>query len=375
MLPRAKASQIRNTGALQSLRIRHKEYVADFKTGSTANEYIQQFEFNPGLDESLPWGSRIAGAFESYRFNMLRIHFVTGLGTDNDGSIALVPDYDASDDNSTQDKKKLFSYADTVRGPVWKNITLNCRLQNLRKRKTLYVRDSNLSQNKDIKLYDALSYILVASGFTAEKYLGEIWVEYDITFFTPQLEPSIPEGALIQLKSLDTGLPFSNHEVLENEIGVKVQDDNQSLWFTEQGIWNLVARGRTSTGDVIQDINTPIIEGPGTMDVLKKFIATPGAPNQFGLDTIIETTKEVSALNPFKWKWGGPDIVGGPTSYVVEGIMPLLSISPVKIGSLTMKKLKDLRKQRKLEKEKELKTKLLKKQIDEDYKSLSELTK
>lgn len=185
--PLAQGSVITNRGAAKSVRINHKELVADLAIPATVGNF-NTYEINPGLSTVFPWLSQIAQRYESYYFNSLKFHWLTAVPTTTSGTLALVPDYDAADDDSSITKVELFSFEDATRGPWWQNFTLTCSVRNLRKTRQYYVRAGDLASNLDIKTYDALQLITYSSGTEVVEGAGELWVEYDITLITPQMK-------------------------------------------------------------------------------------------------------------------------------------------------------------------------------------------
>lgn len=183
----AQGSVITNKGAAKTVRIKHKELVADLSIPDTVGNF-NSYEVNPGLSTMFPWLSQVAQRYESYFFNSLKFHWLTAVPTTTSGTLALVPDYDASDDDSSITKVELFSFEDATRGPWWQNFTLTCSVSNLRKTRQYYVRAGDLASNLDIKTYDALQLITYSSGNAVIEGAGELWVEYDITLITPQMK-------------------------------------------------------------------------------------------------------------------------------------------------------------------------------------------
>lgn len=238
--PVARSRRITNTGALKTLTIRHREFVKDV-IATDVSPAIVQMEVNPGIDESFPWLAGIATRFESYSYTDLAFEYVPVVGTITNGAVAIVPDYDAADDNSIATKSKLLSYEDCVRGPVWGPMTMRCSRSNLHKKKEFFVRHDPLRPNLDIKTYDVLSLTTVVTGVDSAVsdplIVGELWVNYNITFYTPQLEPEPPESARF-LKTgygVDQGeIPYANLVTDVNTVGVTV-DSGTNMNFTEPG--------------------------------------------------------------------------------------------------------------------------------------------
>jgi hypothetical protein len=110
------------------------------------------------------------------------------LSSSTDGVIAICPDYDAADDDGSLEKRELLAFEDSVRSNLWSKVTCRCSPSNLNKYKERFTRHGALSSNLDIKLYDAVKMHYLLSDDKADgTLLGEIWVEYSIDLFTPQL--------------------------------------------------------------------------------------------------------------------------------------------------------------------------------------------
>ena len=212
--PAAQTQIITNRGTLRTLRLSHKEMVDDIEIPETSG-VLQTFEVNPGLPSCFPWLSQIAQRFETYNFNSLSFHWVTAVPTSTAGTIAIIPDYDPADDNSLASKKELLSFEDSVRGSWWSNFTMKSTPRNLRKRKAYYVRGQDLAANLDIKTYDVAQLHLYKSG-TADTVGGELWVEYDISFHTPQMkhegEALVQKGGEFSFTASPTGVLASLYD-------------------------------------------------------------------------------------------------------------------------------------------------------------------
>lgn len=352
-LPRAKTSVITNNGGLKEIRIKHREFVSDIIT-SNLNYDFKQRTVNPGMDESFPWLHKMAGAFESYVFNSLTINFVTSMGTDTNGAIAIIPDYDASDDNAEQSKSQLLAYQDSVRGPVWSNLKMQCTRKNLRKRTSLYIREKALSDNNDIKLYDALNYSVLVTGLPADQFIGELWMEYDITLMTPQLEPSIPESSSIKNNASIGTTPYNGATVVADEIGLKLITDTIAK-ITQNGDWLAQTFGylsETVTPDLIKPIVVDLLN-KGDVDIDTLYKVYSEATNSFSMADIV-TTRNTTEAYPAVFKWEGVDFENpsGLITFLQQTFTPLTTAQV-----FMYKEMKELKAKEELKKkEKDLKT-------------------
>jgi len=244
-MPRAKGTITGTSGKFNEIRVKHKEFITDLVTDQ-ANSWRTTLEVNPGLESCFPWLSRIAAAFENYVFNSLTFNFITAMGTNNNGAIALVPDYDPDDDNTNQDKTKLMSYADSKRGPIWYDLAMKSMTKNLRKKKEYVTRLRSTTEPK--KLFDVCSLIVLVTGLETATNVGELWVEYDITLITPQLEPE-PTESMVIMNEFQTSVsdPFMYGVIPKNTIGGSIINSTR-IQICEKGDYLMEFRtGTTET--------------------------------------------------------------------------------------------------------------------------------
>lgn len=202
------------TASRDQSRIVHRELIASV-VGSANFAVEFTFALNPGQAASFPWLSTQAVGWESYRFNKLRFCAYTRTGSNVPGSLMLVPDYDASD-AAPASEQVASSYEDVEEDVPWKDICCELRpasLHALGPRK--FIRTGALPANADVKTYDAGNLFVCTTDGTAVNW-SKLWVEYDVTLFTPQLPPG---GAAIALSehikgtTPTTALPFANSVV------------------------------------------------------------------------------------------------------------------------------------------------------------------
>ncbi len=170
-----------------SCRIVHRELIASV-TGTVAFTVAQSFPLNPGIATSFPWLSNEALGWERYRFNRLRFCYYTRTGTGVPGSVMMAPDYDAADP-APASEQAASSYHDCEEDAPWKDIVCTLSPKDLNgAEKEKYVRSGALAANQDIKTFDSGNLHLCTVDGTAVSW-GKLWVEYDVTLFTPQVPP------------------------------------------------------------------------------------------------------------------------------------------------------------------------------------------
>jgi hypothetical protein len=168
------------------VRIVHKELIANI-IGSTGYTVSNTFPLNPGMTTFLRWLPTQAVGWETYKWNKIEIHSFTRTGSNVPGSLAIIPDYDASDSSPT-DEFSASSYKDIVEDVPWKDIC--CKLPHSRLHplgKELFLRYGSVA-NTDIKTYDAGNLFITTTDGTAVAW-SKVWAYYDVTLYTPQLPP------------------------------------------------------------------------------------------------------------------------------------------------------------------------------------------
>lgn len=167
--------------------VQHSEYFGDI-LGSTATYLVREtIPINPGLISSFPWLNEIASRYEQYKFRKLNVRFMTERPTTESGYVAIVPDYDAHDVQPVS-KTAAFQYQGAAKCAPWENVTQINTPANLNKRKEYFVRQGILPAGADVALYDTGNIYVCVGGNSAQVVLGELWFDYEVEFYTPQLD-------------------------------------------------------------------------------------------------------------------------------------------------------------------------------------------
>jgi hypothetical protein len=168
-------------------RVQHKEFIQNV-SGTTAFNVALFLALNPGLAGTFPWLSNIANNFEQYRVRMMRFCYLTRTGTNIPGSVLMAPDYDASDVQPVSEQI-LSNYAEIVEDAPWKDICCVLRPAGMHALGPKKFVRNGLVPGQDLKTTDVGTFILATVDGTAVNW-GKLWVEYDIEFFEPQLNPT-----------------------------------------------------------------------------------------------------------------------------------------------------------------------------------------
>lgn len=177
-----------------SVRLCHREYLQDAFTGPTANVFHSTaFQINPGLSNTFPFLSQIAGNFEEYKIHGLVFEYVSTTSPYNStsamGSVIMAMEYNANSPPFTSKPQMENSdFAISARPDKSMIYGVEC-VDNATNH--LFVRGGpgNLPlTTTDIGLFQFATLTPLAVNTT----LGEIWVSYDIELFRPKISPFKP---------------------------------------------------------------------------------------------------------------------------------------------------------------------------------------
>lgn len=171
--------------------VSHREFVKDVSAAS-AGYNLGISAVNPGLASSFPWLSQIATRFESYIFDRLDFIYQPVCNTATPGSVMMAVDFDSLD-LPPPDKTVFMANQSAVRCSPWDNVRYVSKSKNLHKFGIQrYVRSSAAPDKSDIKTYDVGNFMVASTNTPAgPTSLGELYVEYTVRFFTPQIQTTI----------------------------------------------------------------------------------------------------------------------------------------------------------------------------------------
>jgi len=183
--------------------VKHREYIGTIPFSSTP--FAVQFNqpINPSNSTLFPWLSALAARYESYRFKRLAFEFRTEAPTSSPGYMMLVTDFNP-DDPAPSTKAQAMQYQSVVSGPLWQNFKMQYRSEDLNKRKTYFCNNNPSSLGgQPVLIGSAANYhvgnFFVCTGGTPSGgpiTAGDLFVEYEIDFMTPEINPSLPNASL-----------------------------------------------------------------------------------------------------------------------------------------------------------------------------------
>jgi len=234
-----------------SLIVSHREYLSEVN-GTAAFSLVSR-PINPGLPSTFPWLAPIAARYETYRFRSLKFCFETEAPTSTAGAVMQAVDFDAAD-LAPPSKVVLMSYTDACRSAPWDDSTFSTpqHVMNVER----YIRVGSLAANLDVKTYDVGNHFIATQGLAAPAVVGELYVEYVVELFTPQIQSSCPGGKVSNSGTTSIpnpwGVPVLTGPLPIGSVAGQVATFNQpgEFWCMFQGSWGGNAPVITWSADV-----------------------------------------------------------------------------------------------------------------------------
>jgi len=180
-----------------TVRIRHKEYIADiFSPATPANFVSQTFSLNPGLAGVFPWLSQTAANYDEYEFKGLIFTYNPVISDSSNsgamGTVIVATQYNAAN-SAFASKQQMLEYSGSVSARICDTIVhgVECDPRKHGGSAIEYVRAGAVPSGQDVKTYDLGLFQISTSGvssgsFPAGTQLGELWVSYDIELRKPK---------------------------------------------------------------------------------------------------------------------------------------------------------------------------------------------
>lgn len=175
-----------------------------YSVGASAKSYY----VNPGL-ASFRWLSVMAANYEKYRWMRLKFHFIpVGATTITAGAVYMAIDYDP-DDPIAPDLESLSTYQTFSDGRAYarSSITASARMMHSA---VQWKRLRCGPVASTYSLHDGCSLTVAAIGATTDNQVwGQIWVEYEVAFKSPQKSPILPTpvGQTLMVRPSLTDIP------------------------------------------------------------------------------------------------------------------------------------------------------------------------
>lgn len=178
-----------------SLKVRHREYIADVTSSSVASAFSNvTYALNPGLSNTFPWLSSIAQQYEQYRisgmifeFKSLSADTVVAASTNTYiGGVVMATNYNAvANAFTSKQQMENAEYTTSCKPSECVYHPIECAPVSVPTNQ-LYVRTGAIPSNADLRMYDLGLFQIATFGVAATNViLGELWCTYEIEFTKP----------------------------------------------------------------------------------------------------------------------------------------------------------------------------------------------
>lgn len=270
-----------------SIRIKFRELIKANLSGPIAVstfQRVQTIDVNPGLVASFPWLSTIARNYDQYAVNSCCYEYVNAAPATKQAMVYMVPDYDVTDAPPASALEAM-NQMGSISTPVWIGCKMALRIpaaMSIGPRR--FIRQG--VTNRSLILTDvAKVHVFISDTINTDAIAGQIWVDYDITFFAPQMIPAIRTTPGLSvftgntdtttITSVPTIVKFGNPEYGQNGMeAVPVVD--YAKWGLPKGapafLLNLTGRlisesfGFTQNSEMIVDLVREVYEGANIVD-------------------------------------------------------------------------------------------------------------
>jgi len=170
--------------------VAHREYLGEVL--GTTNFTNTVYPIQPGIPNTFPWLSSVAGNYQEYRIHGMLFEFkseITDFVTGGQpGYLVMATNYDAvTPSYSTKQQMENSEYAVSTKPTNNQIHMIECSAaQNVNVEQ--YVRSGAVPAGTDPRLYDLGNFQIATGGNPAGATLGELWVTYVIEFFKPIID-------------------------------------------------------------------------------------------------------------------------------------------------------------------------------------------
>lgn len=226
--------------------IRHREYITDVVSSSSANTFnVNSYSINPGLNASFPWLAPIAQQYQEYRVLGMVFEFKTlyadaiasAAANATIGGVIMATDYNVIGPdfvNKQQMDNTQYTTSDKPSCSFYHPI--ECKPGSMATNQ-LFVRSGAVPAGTDARLYDLGKFQIGSFGIAATSVtLGELWVSYEIELSKPILTEALGQDIMTdhfklvqsgsQTVSVDNTVPLGY--VLAPVAGVPLQPTSES---------------------------------------------------------------------------------------------------------------------------------------------------
>jgi hypothetical protein len=254
----------------QSVVVRHKEMLCEV-VGASAFTVQRSFVLNPGIVQTFPWLSRIAGCFQEYTIKGMVFHYVPTSGTYNAaspslGSVLLQTSYRSNDTPPASKVEMLNEYCSNESVPSEPFAhPIECDPKE-NPFNVQYVRSGILPAGETQLMYDLGTTHLATSGSPVGAVLGDLWVTYEVELRKPILDsnvtssPGWTSSAAFLAPAVPAVFPASAVTTTVGNMPVTVQTSTMTIPVGYYGVFTILITAQIS-GIAASMAGTPTLTG------------------------------------------------------------------------------------------------------------------
>jgi hypothetical protein len=175
---------------IQASVITNREFLMDINQTS-AFTTLMSGSLNPGLATMFPWLSTVANNYEHYEFIQLLFEFrsmVTEGDQTSNGSLIMVSQSNPTAfDFNTKRQMENYNGAKSCRVNDSMIFGIECEPSKKAQEGLLYVRNTEIASNEDLKDFDMSRFQVAYVGGTANRFAGELYVHYTVKLCNPKI--------------------------------------------------------------------------------------------------------------------------------------------------------------------------------------------
>nr|QXP07794.1 MAG: putative capsid protein [Arizlama virus] len=180
----------------QAVRVKHREYIGDLFSPSTAGDtVVHAYSLNPGDEITFPWLCRLANNFSQYKLHGCVFEYrstcADALNSTNTalGSISIAANYNVLDRDWTT-KTDVMNSMSSATGKTSDSIAFGIECDSkMLPQSQLYIRSNGIVQNdriSDPRLTDLCKLFVMVTGLQGTNVnLGQLWITYDVELIMP----------------------------------------------------------------------------------------------------------------------------------------------------------------------------------------------
>ncbi len=239
--------------------IRHKEYVGDVTSNSSAAFQLlfNGLRINPGNPLLFPWLSQIANNFSQYKLCGMLLHYKPTSGalstTQSLGEIVMACNYNPAETAFVNKQQMLNEIMAVSKVPCQDFcMGVECNPDQTMNGGLLYVCNGTVPSGQDSRFYDHGKLYVACQGIpaTTSAPVGELWVSYQFEFYKPNLSSlgpnNTPQGYVYHARN--TGYTNAN-PLGANNSGLITYVDNIGVTVTPTALQ--IAQNGAATGNYV----------------------------------------------------------------------------------------------------------------------------